>query len=95
MEYGLIENQKVFTKREMDFSSEDKTHIEEVIEKSAVEYIEEILNKNNLTIEGIEKIGIAAPGTIKDGIIVKAENLGIYNFNIICKKRGTQNERKF
>ena len=30
----------------------------------------------------IEEIGIASPGTIRDGIIIKAGNLGIKNFNL-------------
>lgn len=83
MEYGLIENEKIIIKREKDFDAEDKEHIKETIEKTAIEYIEEILKEKSLDIHEIERIGIAAPGTIKGGTIVKAENLGIYNFNIV------------
>ena len=57
-------------------------HIEEVIEKIAVGYIDKLLKENNCNISKIKKIGIAAPGTIKNDIIVKAENLGIYDFKI-------------
>jgi predicted NBD/HSP70 family sugar kinase len=38
-----------------------------------------VLNMN----EKISLIGICSCGTVKDGAIVKADNLGIYNFNIV------------
>ena len=38
-----------------------------------------------MKIHEIELIGIASPGTIKNGIIIKATNLGIKNFNIVRK----------
>lgn len=80
---GLIEGKKMISKRERDFDKDDKNNIEEAVEKTIVSYIEEIIKENILSIQEIEKIGIAAPGTIKDGTIVKAENLGIYDFNIV------------
>ena len=33
--------------------------------------------------DDIEKIGIAFPGTVSNGVVVKADNLGIENFNIV------------
>ena len=80
---GLIENGSIISKREKDFYDEDKNSIEKTIEDLTVEYIEEILQEINISINEIEKIGIAAPGTICDGTIIKAENLGIFNFNIV------------
>lgn len=80
---GLIERGKIVCKRERDFSDEDRKDIEKVIENSIRNLIEEILEEKELKIEEINKIGISAPGTIKNGIIIKAENLGIINFDII------------
>lgn len=73
----------IISKRERDFIEEDRNHIGEVIENTVVNYIEEILKEKELDISQIEKIGIAAPGTHKNGIIVKAENLGIKDFKIV------------
>lgn len=83
MLFGLIEDSKIFEKKERDFTAEDKSNIETAIENTAVKYIEELLKENNLSINEIEKIGIAAPGTHKFGTIIKAENLGIFGFNIV------------
>lgn len=83
MEFGLVENGKILVKRERDFLNEDKVNIESAIENAAVGYIEEILSEKNIDKREIDTIGIAAPGTIKDGTIVKAENLGIYDFNLV------------
>ena len=80
---GLVEGEKIISKRERDFIEEDRYNIEQSIEKTVGKYIKEILEENNLSVQEIEKIGIAAPGTCKNGVILKAENLGIYNFNIV------------
>ena len=87
MLFGLIENGKIISKKERDFNEEDRLHIEDAIEKTVVEFTMEILNNNNLSGEEIEKIGVAAPGTIKNDTIVKAENLGIFDFNIVSTFR--------
>ena len=81
--FGLIEDERILLKRERDFTVEDREGIEQAIEKTIVEYIEELLLERNITIKEIERIGIAAPGTHKNGIIVKAENLGIFDYNIL------------
>ena len=83
MLFGLLEDEKILFKKERDFVSEDRENIEQAIENTIVEYLEEILSQKNITIKEIEKIGIAAPGTHRNGTIVKAENLGIYDFNIV------------
>lgn len=48
-----------------------------------VTYIKEILSEKSLDISEIEKIGIASPGTIRNGVVIKAENLGIKDFKIV------------
>ena len=83
MQFGLIEGEKIISRRERDFYKEDKEHIENTIEKRVKDYIDEILEENNIKIQSIEAICIASPGTIQDDRIVKADNLGIYNYNIV------------
>lgn len=50
-------------------------------------YIKNILSENNISIDNIELIGIAAPGSHNRGIIVKAENLGIKNFDLVRRTK--------
>ncbi len=83
---GVVEsNGKILIKKEKDINTEDKSNIEKFIEETIAISINEILRSNNIKAEDIEMIGIACPGTSKDGIIVKAENLRIYNFPIVEK----------
>lgn len=82
---GLVENGKIIIKKEKDITNTDKQNIEGFLIESIVQYINEILDEENIKINDIEKIGIASPGTIKNGVIIKATNLGIKNFNIISE----------
>lgn len=70
-EYNLIE------KFEKWFSDEEKKDATPVIENYIIEKVKELENKYE-----IESIGVAVPGSSKDGIILKAVNLGIYNYNL-------------
>lgn len=80
---GVIDKDKVIIKKERDFLEEEKDNLENIIENEIEHYIEELLMKNGNSLDEIQMIGIAAPGTNKDGILIKAENLGISNFNIV------------
>ncbi|MCI8620407.1 MAG: ROK family protein [Clostridia bacterium] len=99
---GLIEKGEIIAKREKDFEKEDRKSIEKVIEKTIIDFTEEILKERNLKVSEIEKIGLAVPGTTKNGVIVKAENLGIVNFKILeilskhfdCKNIKLNNDAK-
>lgn len=83
---GLIDNKgNVLIKKEKDIEDKDKENIKEFLIENIVKYINEILKTKNLSEKEIELIGIASPGTIKDGIIVKAANLKIANFDIISE----------
>ena len=75
--FGIIEDEKILEKYEKDFTDEDKAHIIEVIE----EYISEKVMESEKKYK-IESIGIAVPGSAKNGIILKMVNLGILNYNI-------------
>ena len=83
---GLVNsNGNIVAKKEKNLNSGDKNNITNLIEETIVVAINEILRDNNVKIEDIEMIGIACPGTIANGIVVKAENLGIYDFHIVEK----------
>lgn len=76
---GVINNKgKIIEKFEKRILNNEKKHIEKIIEDNLFQYIKEM--KKNYK---IEKIGIAAPGTIQDGKIIKAYNLGIEEYNIV------------
>lgn len=74
---GVVENNTIIEKEEKAFSKEEKENIEEVIENFIVEKVNDFENKYE-----IESIGIAVPGSAKNGVILKTINLGIENFNI-------------
>lgn len=83
---GLVDNEgNIIAKKEKNIDSEGRKNIYKLIEETIAVAINEILRDNDIKIEDIEKIGIACPGTSKDGVVVKAENLGIYDFPIVEK----------
>jgi glucokinase len=83
---GLVDDEgKILIKKEKEIGIEDKKNIEVFLVKSIVKYINEILGEKEISINEIELIGIASPGTIKDGIILKATNLELKNFNIVLE----------
>ncbi len=82
---GLVEDDKILDIKEKHFNREDRAHIEEVILSSIEKLVTELLQSNNLLIDDIESMGIASPGTISQGKIVKAGNLNIKNFDLVGK----------
>lgn len=82
---GLVEEDRLIDSIDKNFTAEEKNNIEMSILINIENLICELLNKHNLEIKDIERIGIASPGTISNGIIVKAGNLGIYNFDLVSK----------
>lgn len=83
---GLVDNKgNIIVKKEKNINSEGRKNIDKLIEETTAIAINEILRDNNIKIEDIQSIGIACPGTSKDGVVVKAENLGIYDFHIVEK----------
>ena len=85
--FGVIENDSIIEQFEKDCTDEEKAHIIEVIESYIIEKVKEIEQKYK-----IENIGIAVPGSVKDGIILKMVNLGIYNYNIKQKLEESLNK---
>ena len=81
---GLIDGNKIIGEiKEKNFTFEDKEHIEKVIINRIEEFTNAILEENHLKIEDIDLLGIASPGTISRGSIIKAGNLGIQNFELV------------
>lgn len=80
---GLIDNGNIINKKEKDIKNIDRKNIKIFLVNTIVKSINQILKENKITLRKIEKIGISAPGTIKNGIIIKATNLGIEDFNIV------------
>lgn len=75
---GVInEKNEIIDKYEKNYTQEEKNNIVTTIEKYIIDVINNLKNNYN-----IEKIGIAVPGSTKNGVINKAVNLGIENYDI-------------
>lgn len=84
---GLVdENGNIISKKEV---YTDITYTREKIVKCCKEMIDVILDSNKLSLMQIEYIGIGIPGTINDTTILRAENMNIYNFNIVDEFKKT------
>ena len=80
---GLInEKYELIAKLEDNLTAEEKQNIEACIIDKIKINVESLLESQNISINNIDYIGIACPGTIKDGNIVKAGNLGLYNYDL-------------
>lgn len=78
---GLVDNGRIISKKEKDFTNSDRINIEKSIEDIIVQYIDAIIKENNIK-EQITRIGISAPGTCTNEKMVRLNKLGIVNFNI-------------
>lgn len=78
---GIVDNRgKILEKVEKRITKAEKGNIKKVIEEYIFEKTENFLKQYKVT-----EIGIAIPGTVKDGIVVKSVNLGLKNYDIIKK----------
>ena len=78
---GIIDpNGNLLLKREKDYDMRE-ADMSNIVLKTIKELISQVLQEKQR--EGIEAIGIAFPGTVSNGIVVKAENLGIENLKIV------------
>ena len=83
---GLVDTKgNIVVKKEKNMNSEERKNILKFIEETIAISINEIVREKSMKQEDIEMIGIACPGTPKDGVVIKAENLGIYDFHIVEK----------
>lgn len=88
---GIIKNGNLIDMSGRDLTKQDKQNIKESLVNTILELIDEVLDDTHLNITEIDMIGIAAPGTIKDNIIVKSPNLGLFKFDIISELQKTIN----
>lgn len=88
---GIIDGSEIIASKEKNFNRDDRKNMEQTILITIQNLINELLNENNLIIDDIKLIGIAAPGTISNGVIVKAGNLGLQNFDIVSKLKELYN----
>lgn len=79
---GLVNDDGILIiKRERDLINKD--NIKQIIEETIVKYIVEILKNQNMTIENVDFIGIACPGSIINNKIKKMINLKIENWDLV------------
>ncbi len=79
---GFIDSYgNLLLKKEKDYSANEKD-MSKVVLNTITELIVQSLQEKEIKIQEIESIGIAFPGTVSKGIVVKAENLGIENLKI-------------
>lgn len=80
---GLVnEKGKLILKKEKDYEKK-QSDMSSIVLETIINLIKEILKEKNLKEEDIESIGIALPGTVSKSSVIKAENLGIQNFEIV------------
>lgn len=79
---GIVDERgNILIKCEKDYEQK-KDNMSQIVIETIIELINEATIKANIKKEEIEKIGIALPGTVSGGILIKAENLGIENLKI-------------
>ena len=75
---GLVDDKgKIIEQYEKDFTQDEKKEIIKVTEDFIAEQIEKLKTKYN-----IDRVGMAVPGTVKNGIIIRSVNLGKENYNL-------------
>lgn len=80
---GLIDGVNIIAIKDKILTREDRSNIELTIVNEISKMIKELCRENNIKVEDLEIIGIACPGTISNGKIVKAGNLGVKNFDLV------------
>ena len=76
---GVIDkNGQIIEKFEKRLLEKEKKNIKKSIEDYIVENTNNLIKKYKIT-----EMGIAIPGTISNGVIVKSVNLGLENYNIV------------
>lgn len=81
---GLIDGCELKNTCDKFFTVEDRKNIENAILNNINELIKKLLEDNHISLENIEKIGVASPGTVTNGKIT-SWNLGIKEFDLQSK----------
>ena len=78
---GVVDNKgKILEKVEKRITASEKNAIKKVIEDYIIEKTKNVIEQYKIT-----GMGIAIPGTVKEGIVVKSVNLGLKNYEIVKK----------
>lgn len=81
---GIVDNDgNVISKRECDIIKDENLEVQNFIITNICKLINEVLKEQKLKLQDAELIGIAAPGIVENGIIVKSKNLNLKKFNIV------------
>lgn len=89
---GIIDlDAKIIDKMEVDIKILKNEKMENLIILKIIDFINTLLERNNLSINKIEKIGIACPGEPKEGCLKNLVNLNIKSFPIVEKLRNELN----
>jgi len=89
---GLVEGYELKDTVDSFFSEEDRKDIQNAILDKIDLQINEILLKNNMTLQEIESIGVASPGTITNGKVT-SWNLGLKKFDLRTKLEEKYNKK--
>lgn len=80
---GIVDtNGNLILKEEKDYVLHEKD-MSNIVINTIKELVRQVLEEKKIRIQEIESIGIALPGTISNGVVIKAENLGIQNLKIV------------
>ena len=80
---GIVDNDgEIIFKQEKDYLTQEKD-MSDIVMNTIKTLINEIITRGSIDLRNIENIGIAFPGTVSNGVVVKAENLGIQNLKIV------------
>lgn len=78
---GVVNSNGIIVEKiEKRLTQKEKTNIQKSIEEYIIKNVTEFIKKYK-----IELVGIAAPGTIKDGVILWGGNLNVTNYDIVEK----------
>ena len=82
---GIVDaNGKLLLKKEKDYDKKQED-MSNIVLNTIIELIKEIIQEKQIKLEEIESIGIAFPGTVSETSVIKAENLGIENCEVVKK----------
>lgn len=80
---GLIEETNIIAIKDKILTREDRVDIKRTIVNEISSMIKSVCEENRIAVEELELIGIASPGTTSNGVIVKAGNLGVKDFDLL------------
>lgn len=80
---GLIEETNIIAIKDKILTREDRVDIKRTIVNEISSMIKSLCEENRIVVEELELIGIASPGTTSNGVIVKAGNLGVKDFDLL------------